>query len=60
MSKEKSKEQRPEAYPKPSETDKQLDNQDEFLQPLSDKKNVEEQVLKEDGQVNKTQKKSRI
>ncbi len=60
MNKKESDEQRPIAYPKPSETDKQLDNQDEFIQPQTDKKNTEQQVLKEDAQVDKTQKNSRI
>lgn len=32
MKEEKDKRQRPEAYPKPSKTDHQLKNQDEFIQ----------------------------
>ncbi len=53
MSQEESKEKRPIAYPKPTETDKQLDNQDEYIQPQGDKKNAEEQVLKDEAEVNK-------
>ncbi len=60
MSKEKNKEQRPVAYPKPTETDKQLDNQDEFIQPQTDKKTAEKPVLKDDAEVNKTKKNSGI
>jgi|GEM_PF-2295944 hypothetical protein len=56
MSQEESKEKRPIAYPKPTETDKQLDNQDEYIQPQGDKKNAEEQVLKDEAEVNKTRK----
>ncbi len=47
MSKEEKKSPRPEAYPKPTETDKQLDNQDEFIQAHSDKKNEERPLLKD-------------
>ncbi len=56
MNKEEKKSQRPEAYPKPTETDKQLDNQDEFIQPQKDKKIAEKQVLKDDAEANKTSK----
>ncbi len=58
MNKEKTKEDRPEAYPKPTKTDKQLDNQDEFIQPQSDKKNTDGQVLKDDTTTNKKVKNS--
>lgn len=56
MSKEKPNEERPEAYPKPTETDKQLDNQDEFIQPQSDKKNNDMPVLKDDAKADKSSK----
>ncbi len=48
MNKDERKEQMPIAYPKPSKTDKQLDNQDEFVQSQTDKKNDEAPVLKND------------
>jgi hypothetical protein len=54
MNKEERKDQRPEAYPKPTETDRQLDNQDEFIQPQSDKKNNDMPVLNEDAKANKS------
>jgi hypothetical protein len=54
MNKDERKEERPEAYPKPTETDRQLDNQDEFIQSQSDKKNNEMPVLKDDAKANKT------
>ncbi len=60
MSQEESKEKRPISYPKPTETDKQLDNQDEFIQPQGDKKNAEEQVLKDEAEVNKNKESSRV
>ncbi len=44
MSNEKRKEERPEAYPKPTKTDKQLDNQDEFIQPQTEKKLVKSRL----------------
>jgi hypothetical protein len=53
MKKEGKKEERPEAYPKPTETDKQLDNQDEFIQPQSDKKNDVMPALTDDVKANK-------
>jgi hypothetical protein len=60
MSQEESKEKRPIAYPKPTETDKQLVNQDEYIQPQGDKKNAEEQVLKDEAEVNKNKESSRV
>lgn len=53
MNKEERKDQRPEAYPKPTKKDKQLDNQDEFIQPQSDKINNDVLVLNEDAKANK-------
>ncbi len=56
MDKKENNDKRPVAYPKPTETDKQLDNQDEFIQPQGNKENAGDQVLKDDTEVNKIQK----
>ncbi len=53
MKKEGKKEERPETYPKPTERDKQLDNQEEFIQPQNDKINNEKPLLKDDIKANK-------
>ncbi len=49
MKKEGKKEERPDAYPQPTKADKQLDNQDEFIQPQSDKKNDMMSISKDDA-----------
>jgi hypothetical protein len=50
MQEDKDIRQRPEAYPKPTETDHQLKNQDEYIQPLNnrpDDGDNEQPVLKD-------------
>ncbi len=39
--------ERPEAYPKPTETDKQLDNQPEFIDPLPNKFDKSSDVIRD-------------
>ncbi len=53
MKKEGKKEERTETYPKPTKTDKQFDNQEEFIQPPNDKINKEKPLLKDDVKANK-------
>jgi len=50
MNKEERKNERPESYPKPTKTEKQVDSQDEFIQPQSDKKNNEAPILKDESE----------
>ncbi len=46
--------ERPEAYPKPTETDKQLDNQPEFIEPQPDKFDKSSDVIRDNkGQPSK-------